>query len=158
MKKTTAEEIREKSHDDLVNNLHGILEKNYDAEKGYKEAMLKADNNLLKEYLKERAALRALFATEISDVILKLNETPKEKGSTTGAIHRTWMNIVDAFSSNSDEGILEECIRGEKASIEEYKEAMDDHAFPVSIQSILTNQMLQVETSLKEIKKLEDLS
>ncbi len=157
MEKTTAEQAREKSHDELVSNLQEILEKNYDAEEGYKKAMVKAENSYLKEYLKDRAALRSHFATELSDTILKLNETPIESGSTTGSIHRTWMSIKDAFSSDSDEGILEECIRGEKASIKEYKEAMDKHMFPTEITSMLTNQLLKVEKSKKEISKLEDL-
>lgn len=157
MNKTTIEEVREQSHIDLVENLQDILEKNYDAEKGYKEAMLKADNGFLKNYLMDRAAMRALFATEISDIILKLNEKPKAAGSTEGVLHRTWMNIKDALSSNSDEGILEECIRGEKQSIEEYKEAMNDHMFPTDINSILTHQLKKVEKSVVEIKKMEDL-
>ncbi|WP_405250455.1 PA2169 family four-helix-bundle protein [Dokdonia sp. Asnod3-C12] len=157
MKQTTAEAAREQSHIDIVSNLQGILEKNYDAEEGYKEAMLKADNSYLKDYLKNKAATRATFATEISDIILKLNETPKESGSTKGSIHRTWMSIKDAFSSNSDEGILEECIRGDKASIEEYNEVMENQAFPVEITSVLTNQLLQVKKSVNDIKKIEDL-
>ncbi|MHA7056077.1 ferritin-like domain-containing protein [Aquimarina sp. M1] len=157
MKKTTLEKVKEDSHDKLVEKLQEVLEKNYDAEKGYKEAMLKADNGFLSKYLKERAAMRSQFATEISDTIFKLNETPIESGSTTGVIHRTWMNIKDAFSSNSDEGILEECLRGEKASVEEYKEAMNEYMFPVDINSMLTNQLKQVEQSVSKIKKLEDI-
>ena len=157
MEKTTLEKAREDSHKELVEKLQQILEKNYDAEQGYKKAMIEADNGFLSKYLKERAAMRSQFATEISDTILKLNETPIESGSTTGAMHRTWMNIKDAFSSNSDEGILEECIRGEKASVEEYQEAMDEFMFPVDINSMLTNQLKQVEQSLSKIKTLEDL-
>lgn len=157
--KTTIEEAREKSHENLVSSLQGLLEKNYDAEKGYKEAMVKAENGHLKEYLKVRAALRNRFATELSDTIISLNEKPKESGSATGSIHRTWMNIKEAFSSDSDEAILEECIRGEKASIEEYKEVLqaNENHFSPEITSLITNQMLEVEKSLSTITKLEDL-
>lgn len=157
--KTTIEEAREKSHENLVSNLQGLLEKNYDAEQGYKEAMVKAENGHLKEYLKVRAALRNRFATELSDIIINLNEKPIESGSATGAVHRTWMNIKDAFSSDSDESILEECIRGEKASVEEYKEVLreNENHFTPEITSLITNQMLEVEKSLDTIKKLEDL-
>lgn len=155
--KSTTEEIRENSHNDLVNNLQGLLEKSYDAENGYKEAMLKADSARLSSYLKEKAALRNRFANELTDTILKLNETPKESGSTTGTLHRTWMNIKDALSSNSDEGILEECIRGEKASVEEYKESLEANFYPPHITSMITNQKIEVENSLKTFKKLEDL-
>jgi uncharacterized protein (TIGR02284 family) len=157
MEKTTLQKARQQSHEDLVNNLQGILEKNYDAEAGYKEAMTKAENGFLTTYLQNKAVTRSHFATEITDLIIGLNETPKEAGSTKGAIHRTWMNIKDAFTSNTDEGILEECIRGEKASVEEYKEFLVDTTLPREITSIITNQMLKVEESLAQVKKIEDL-
>lgn len=155
MMKTTTEEIREQSHDDLVNNLQGLLEKNYDAEEGYKKAMLKAEGEFLTEYLKNRAVLRNRFATELSDAILKLNETPIASGSTAGTLHRTWMNIKEALSSNSDEAIMEEVIRGEKDSVEEYRESLDKNFYPPHITSMITNQMIEVEQSLKEMKNLE---
>lgn len=156
--KTTTEEIREQSHEDLVNNLQGLLEKNYDAEKGYKEAMIKAEGEFLTEYLKNRAALRNRFATELSDVILKLNETPIASGSTEGTLHRTWMNIKEALSSDSDEAIMEEVIRGEKDSIEEYKESLDKNFYPPHITSMITNQMIEVQESLKNMKRLEEMA
>ena len=158
MEMTTAEKARKQSHIDLTENLQDILEKNYDAEHGYKEAMLRADKPSLKEYLKERAVMRNLFATEISDLILKLNETPRENGSATGTIHRAWMNLKDALSFDTDEAILEECIRGDKASVKEYKEFLEDTTLPTDITSIITRQLLKVEKSLEEIKSLENLA
>ena len=50
--KTTREEAKENIHDNLVDNLQGLLEKNYDAEKGFKKAVENAKNSQLKEFLK----------------------------------------------------------------------------------------------------------
>ncbi|TVZ53374.1 ferritin-like domain-containing protein [Dokdonia sp. Hel_I_53] len=157
MEKTVVEIAQEDEHKKLVDNLQNLIEKNYDAEEGYKKAMEKADNMELKKYLNNRAVLRNGFAQELSNTVLGLNETPKTSGSTTGVLHRTWMNLVDAFSSNSDEGILEECIRGEKASVEEYKEFLEDTRLPENITATVTNQMFKVEETLSEIKYLEDI-
>ncbi|HBL80969.1 MAG TPA: hypothetical protein DDZ79_14150, partial [Aequorivita sp.] len=114
--KTTHEKAKEHNHDKLVDNLQELLEKNYDAEKGFTKAMKDAKNNNLKKFLQQQALQRNRFATELDQQIRNLNETPKESGSFTGDLHRTWIDIKSAIAGNTDEAVLEECIRGEKAS------------------------------------------
>ncbi|MCW8981330.1 PA2169 family four-helix-bundle protein [Altibacter sp.] len=155
--KTTREEAKENIHDDLVDNLQGLLEKNYDAEKGFTKAMKNAKDDRLKSFLKHQAAQRNRFATELDKEIRSLNETPKESGSTTGALHRTWIDVKTAFTGDDDEAVLEECIRGDKASVEEYEEKLNDNRFPPQISSVLTNQLSQIKSTLNTVKKLEDL-
>ena len=67
--KTTLEEAKENSHEDIVNHLQQLLEKNYDAEAGYKKAMTDADSSQLKTFLKQQAVLRNRFATELDKEI-----------------------------------------------------------------------------------------
>ena len=154
---TTREKALERSHQETVDSLQILLEKNYDAEAGYKEAMLKAENTRLKNYLKERAALRNRFATELSDALIRLDEKPREKGSVTGDLHRTWMNIKQALSSDKDESILEECIRGEKSSVEEYEEILEKKQFRPEITEMITRQKREVSETLNSIDTMEDL-
>ncbi|WP_203296681.1 ferritin-like domain-containing protein [Luteirhabdus pelagi] len=156
--KTTQEKAKEKVHKDLVNNLQELLEKNYDAEKGFKKAMEDADSQRLKEYLKYKSAQHSQFATELTDEIRQLDEQPKEKGSTTGDLHRTWIDIKTAFTGNDDEAVLEECIRGEKASLEEYQERLGKHNFPPKIAETLTKQKSEIERTVSKVKSLEDLA
>ena len=49
--KTTHEKAKEHNHDKLVDNLQELLEKNYDAEKGFTKAMKDAKGNNLKKFL-----------------------------------------------------------------------------------------------------------
>ncbi|EAP88531.1 MULTISPECIES: ferritin-like domain-containing protein [Croceibacter] len=155
--KTTLEEAKENSHEDIVNHLQQLLEKNYDAEAGYKKAMTDADSSQLKNFLKQQAVLRNRFATELDKEIRDLNETPKEKGSVTGSLHRTWIDIKTAVTGNDDEAVLEECIRGEKASVSEYEDALTNQQFPPKIQHTLTKQVDEVKATLHKVKSLEDL-
>lgn len=156
--KTTLEEAHENKHKEVVNNLQGLLEKNYDAEEGFKKAMQEAKSQDLKEYLKRQAAQRNRFATELDHEVRELNEKPKEEGSVTGALHRTWMDLKTAFSNNDDEAILEECIRGEKASVEEYEEVIKNETIPLHISNILKNQVTEIKTTLSKVKSLENLA
>lgn len=156
--KTTREQAKETIHQDLVNNLQGLLEKNYDAEKGFKKAMEDAESQDLKRFLKTQALQRNRFATELDKEIRDLNETPKESGSTTGTLHRTWIDLKSAVSRNDDEAVLEECIRGEKASLEEYENTLKENRFPQQLQVLLDNQLAEIKGTVAKVKSLEDLA
>lgn len=156
--KTTKEKADENIHDNLVNNLQELLEKNNDAEKGYTKAMKDAQNSRLKNFLKNQAAQRSRFANELTNEIRNLNETPKEGGSTTGSLHRTWIDIKTAFTGENDEAVLEECIRGEKASVEEYEDRLEKNNFPPQMESMLNKQLTEIKGTLSQVKSLEDIA
>ncbi|MGB3776700.1 MAG: PA2169 family four-helix-bundle protein [Leeuwenhoekiella sp.] len=155
---TTSEENREKKHDEIVDALQSLLEKNYDAEKGFKNAIDNTKHHSLKTYLKEQAVKRNRFATEIDFEIRALNAKPKESGSASASIHRAWMDLKSAIAGNDDEAILEECIRGEKASVEEYEEVIEKHTLPTKIEQVITKQLGDIKQTLTKIKSLEDLA
>ena len=156
--KTTNEKAKEHNHDKLVDNLQDLLVKNYDAQKGFIKAMEDAESGNLKKFLQHQAAQRNRFATELDHQIRSLNEKPKESGSITGDLHRTWIDIKTAVAGNSDEAVLEECIRGEKASWNEYEEKLKEQNFPPNISSVLQNQASEIHNTLNRVKTLEDLA
>lgn len=156
--KTTLEKAREDKHDNTVNVLQSIIEKNYDAEKGYKTAMQKAENADLKRFLQHQAVKRSRFATEIDQEIRKLGEAPKETGSVTGSLHRTWINIKSSLSGDSDESVLEEVITGEKASVNDYQDALEDNLLAPQISAVLKAQLAEIQGTLSKVKTLEDIA
>ena len=156
--KTTNEKAREDNHDNLVNNLQELLEKNYDAEKGFTKAMTDAKTPQLKSFLKQQAVQRSRFATELTNEIINLNEEPKEKGSFAGDLHRTWIDVKSAFTGHDDEAILEECIRGEKASWDEYEDKLKHENFPPKIAEVVQKQATEIYGTLKKVRMLEDIA
>ena len=156
--KTTKEQADQKIHDEIVNNLQDLLVKNYDAEKGFKKAMENAESQNLKHFLQKQAAQRSRFSNELTQELRDLNEEPKESGSFTGDLHRTWINIKTAVSGNEDEAVLEECIRGEKASMDEYNDKLQKSNFPPKISNILQKQAGEINQTLNKVKRLEDLA
>lgn len=155
---TTKEKADLNIHKNLVTNLQGLLEKNYDAEKGFKKAFETTKNKPLKGFLENKAVQHSRFATELNDEILKLNETPKSSGSIKGDLHRGWIDVKSAFKANTDEAILEECIRGEKASLKEYEETLKNNVFPPQISEVLTKQLDSIKNNVSKVKKLEDIA
>ncbi len=156
--KTTKENVDQKIHKELVDNLQDLLEKNYDAEKGFKKAMENAENENLKRFLKQQAVQRDRFATELTQELRNLNEEPKESGSVTGDLHRAWIDIKSAISGNEDEAVLEECMRGEKASADEYQEKLQKFSFPPRVSNLLQKQHNEINQTLSRVKRLEDLA
>jgi uncharacterized protein (TIGR02284 family) len=156
--KTTLEEAREQTHKETVNVLQGIIEKNYDAEKGYKKAMQDAKNPVLKGFLQQQAAQRSRFATAIDQKLRQLGETPKESGSVAGTIHRAWIDIKSSLSGNDDEAVLKEVIRGEKASVDEYKDVLKKHNLAPEITLELQSQLGDIQNTLNKVKRIEDIT
>lgn len=155
---TTKENADRNIHDEIVNNLQGLLEKNYDAEKGFTKAMQDAKSSNLKGFLQKQAAQRGRFANELTHELRNLNEQPKASGSATGTLHRAWIDIKAAVGGNTDESILEECIRGEKASWDEYSDSLKNVNFPQNIHSVVTKQAEEVKLTLGQVKTLEDIA
>lgn len=155
--KTTLEGAKEENHDDIVDSLQELLEKNYDAEKGFKKAIENTKNQSLKNYLKHQAVKRNRFVTELDFELHALDAKPKESGSASASIHRAWIDLKSAIAGNDDEAILEECIRGDKASVEEYEDVLKKHQLPANIQQVVAKQLEDIRKTLNEVKRMEDI-
>lgn len=141
----------------ISNKLNELLVKNYDAEKGYLNAIDNIDNDRLKMFFKRRASERSQFAKDLRTEILRYGELPEDSGSFKGTMHRNWMSLKTLFSSNNEEVILEEAIRGEEASLEEYNEILKDSTLPPTIDSLLTKQKNAIQASINTEKVHEEL-
>lgn len=139
----------------VASQLNELLEKNYDAEKGYKTAAENVKNNDLKAYFNNRAQERYNFGHEIKNEIKSFGETPDKGTSIKGDLHRTWMNIKSALSANSEESILEETIRGEKAAAEEYNEVLKETSLPLSTTTVLKKHRDNISEALNDVKRFE---
>lgn len=140
-----------------IDSLQELLQKNYDAEAGYKQVMTKAKNPALKGWLQEKAAQRSNFATAINAELRSLNVEPKESGTILGDLHRGWIDIKTAVASDSDEAVLEECIRGERASVKEYENHVQTLSGHQSSHGLVNEQLASIKSALQTVKKLEDL-
>lgn len=148
----------EESRKETINALQSIIEKNYDAEKGYKKAMQDAKNPALKGFLQQQAAKRSRYATAIDQELRLLGEQPKESGSVTGSLHRAWIDIKSTIAGNTDEAVLEEVIRGEKASVTDYQDALNKPNLAPQVSNVLQTQLNDIQSTLNKVRRLEDIT
>lgn len=147
-----------KTYNEKVGNkLNEILEKTYDAEEGFKKAASKANSANLKQYFKTKSEQRTHFKNELKAEVTSFGQKFDDSGSATAAAHRTWMDVKSLFSSDDDEAMLEESLKGEKAALDEYEEVLNETTLPESTRNLLSKQRTQIQSGISTIKSLEDL-
>ncbi|APY01447.1 uncharacterized protein (TIGR02284 family) [Lacinutrix venerupis] len=145
--------------EEISNKLNELLVKNYDAEKGYIDAYQNVESNDLKMFFKRRASERSAFAKELRTEILQYGQIPEDSGTFKGAMHRNWMNLKNTFSSNNEEAILEEAIRGEESSLEEYNTMITEKNLPPTIDKLIAKHRDAIQSAINTEKaKLELVS
>ncbi|SNR59577.1 conserved hypothetical protein [Maribacter sedimenticola] len=146
---TYTEEVGEK--------LNALLEKTYDAEKGFKKAAENTEHMQLKSFFQSKAQQRYDFGHELKSEIKSFGQEIDKGDSFTGKAHRAWMDVKALFSLDDEESMLEEAIRGEKAALEEYEEVLKDTSLPSTTSTVLRSQKQAIENGLANIRMLEDL-
>jgi uncharacterized protein (TIGR02284 family) len=141
----------------ISNKLNELLVKNYDAEKGYLNAIENVESDRLKMFFKRRASERSEFAKELRTEILQYGQIPEDSGSFKGTLHRNWMSLKSTFSSNNEEAILEEAIRGEEASLEDYNELVTERNLPPSIDKLVLKHRNAIQSAINTEKVHEEL-
>ncbi|TYC08441.1 PA2169 family four-helix-bundle protein [Bizionia gelidisalsuginis] len=142
--------------EEISNKLNELLVKNYDAEKGYENAAENVDSDRLKMFFKRRATERGEFAKEIKNEILQYGEEPKDSGSFKGTMHRNWMSLKSTFSGNNEDAVLEEAIKGEKASLEEYDELVTAKNLPPTIDAMILKHRNAIQAAINTEKLNEN--
>lgn len=138
--------------------LNVILEKTFDAEKGFNKAAENIENKALKNYFKAKSQERNIFGHELKQEIRSFNQQAAKGGSIAGTAHRAWMDVKTLFSLDDEESMLEEAIRGEKTAVKEYEDVINETQLPSSTKSLLVSQKNKIENGLYSIKTLEDIS
>ncbi|PQJ77452.1 ferritin-like domain-containing protein [Polaribacter glomeratus] len=137
--------------------LNGILEKTYDAEKGFKKAADNIDNKALKNYFSAKSFEKNTFGKELETEITAGNKEVKKEGSLTGSAKSTWMDTKALFSLDNEEFILEVAIKGEKTTVKEYEAIIKEPSLPTSTKSLLEAQKSKIENGLYNSKSLEPI-
>ena len=143
---------------EVSNQLNGLLEKSYDAQKGYLTASENATSPLLTNFFARKSNERKVFSEQLKSEIKSFGKVSEEAGSIQGSAHRAWMNTKSFFSLDTDESMLEEAIRGEKAAVDEYNDVLNSkEILPESTSTVLMNQRNTIIDAAILIKKLEDI-
>ena len=104
--------------------LHELIETCEDGKRGYQNASENIENDELKTILYRLSQQRSLFEAELKDEIRQLGGDMEKGPSLGGKVHRVWMDLKSGINGKDTDAILKECMRGEKAAIEQYEAAL----------------------------------
>ena len=148
-----------------IENLNDLVQINNDRIVGYENALKQIEEEEIKEETTQ-AGLRSLFLgfiddsrrfkMELATEIQALGGDVATDTSTSGKLHRAWIDVKTAFTGHSKKSILEECEFGEDAIKKAYESALEDEDLPAYIRDILNDQLSLLLDAHDEVKALRD--
>ncbi|MCP9235655.1 PA2169 family four-helix-bundle protein [Lewinella sp. JB7] len=139
---------------DQVKGLNRLITTLYDGENGYKEAAEEVDSVSLATKFRELSQQRYNFGHEIKPFITRLGGEVDKGGSTGAALHRAWIDIKSALSTQDEAAVLKECIRGDESAIETYRDVAGDTALSADARQVLQRHLQTFERTVSELKQL----
>lgn len=139
-----------------ISVLNDLVETCKDGQQGFATAAKDAKDPELARVFSQYAAQRGAYLRELQQAIRSLGGDPDKHGSVSGSLHRGWINLKAAVSSNEPHAVLAECERGEDAAVHNYREALTSAELDMDTRSIIQRQAAGVKEAHDRVKQLRD--
>lgn len=140
-------------NDEVISDFKGLINILNDGKEGYNSASEITEDQELRDLFLNFAVQRGLYADELKAHLLEHGwESENESGGVLGALHRTWIDIKQAFSSKEDSAILSAIETGEEAAIEKFEEAINDPSAHGDHVDLLQRQVTGIREALSQIR------
>ncbi len=143
------------TNDKTLSTLNDLVEICKDGQLGFRTAAGDAKDAELARIFTEFTAQRTTFIAELQDQIRSLGADPEKTGSVSGTLHRGWIDLKSAISSNEPHAVLAECERGEDAAVKAYREALEENLDPIT-RGIVSRQYASVQAAHDRVRQLRD--
>ncbi|WP_424001094.1 ferritin-like domain-containing protein [Maribacter sp. IgM3_T14_3] len=141
----------------IEDHLKDLVSKNEDAIKGFEKASENSKEVGIKNYFETKVIDRMQFLKEIRASVPELDlGNVQIEGSAAGTLHRTWMDVKAFFAEDNDEAMLEEAVRGDKAAISDYDNALAEVMMPHRLKEIIRAQKERLQNDLETTEILEN--
>ena len=142
----------------IISELNGLVEKCCDGVTGYKNAAENSNSVPLRNFFHAKSNQRDRFASDLKSEIRRMGGEVKDTdGSALGTMHRMWMDIKTAFSTNIEETVLDACENGEESIIEDYDHMLNEHLMEANTRNLLQSQRNEIARTKRTIEFLEDV-
>ncbi|MDR3017334.1 PA2169 family four-helix-bundle protein [Delftia acidovorans] len=140
---------------DVVDVLNDLLESCRDGEYGFRTSSENADSPDLKALFMRHSTECGAAARELEAEIRRLGGEPASGGTVAGALHRGWVSVKTALTSQDDKAVLEECERGEDSAVAQYRKALKQ-PLPPAVRVVVERQAQGAQRNHDEVRDLRD--
>ena len=142
--------------DNGIDILEDLIETCRDGENGFKQAAEKINDPEIRSFFLTQSTKRAKFAKELeAEVQRRGKSNPEHKGSTAGALHRSWMGLKEALGGGT-KSILESAEKGEDSAKDAYEKALKNEDLPPSARPIVQRQAQIIRFAHDRVRHLRD--
>jgi uncharacterized protein (TIGR02284 family) len=141
--------------DDVIETLNDLLESCRDGEYGFRECGAHTVAQDIKTLMLRHADECRDAGVELQGLVRQLGGEPDEGGSMSGAMHRGWVSVRGTLTGYSDEGMLDECERGEDGAVARYRKALKED-LPAPIRAVVERQAQGAQRNHDQVKALRD--
>ncbi|WP_234735188.1 ferritin-like domain-containing protein [Tellurirhabdus bombi] len=143
--------------EELIDRLNTLLTRTRDGERGYEEASENVKDPELKSLFLAQSKQRGEFALELDREIRTLGGDPEKTTSLMADLHRAWINIKSAFTSDDDKAVAEECKRGDGEALADYNDILQGTNLAASTRELLIRQQDRIQSAHSSMSRLADV-
>jgi uncharacterized protein (TIGR02284 family) len=143
---------------ETISTLNRLIEVLKDGEHGYLTAAKDVKAAELAVVFEQYSAQRGHFASTLQAHVSNLGAPIEKSGSITGDVHRGWINLKAALSSNEPHAVLVEAERGEAAAVAAYEKAISLRDIDQPTRVLLNRQCAEIKAAHAKVCALRDSS
>jgi uncharacterized protein (TIGR02284 family) len=140
------------AHTSMLNTLTATL---IDSVDGYQKAAADTDNARFAEMFNARAQERQAAVTKLQAAVARMGGNPEDDGTTSAAIHRSWMNLKEAVVGRDDETIVKTVEEGEDYLKEKFEAALKHTDLPIEARSAVEEAWTSVRAGHDQMSQLK---
>jgi uncharacterized protein (TIGR02284 family) len=144
------------SQEKNISILNNLIETCKDGQEGFSTAAKDAKDMELARVFSHYAAQRGNYIREMQQRVRALGGDADKHGTLTGSVHRGWIDLKAALSSNEPHAVLAECERGEDAAVENFRDALHEPELDMETRALIQRQSAGVQEAHDRIKELRD--
>lgn len=138
---------------EALNNLTEVLK---DGQHGFQTAAKDVKSPELAQIFQRYATQRGEFAAKLQTQVSALGAKVEKSGSVAGSVHRGWINLKSALSTNEPQSVLEEAERGEDVAVAAYKKALERTDLDAATRGLIGEQGAAVKAAHDHVRNLRD--
>jgi uncharacterized protein (TIGR02284 family) len=141
--------------DDIITTLNELIETCNDGAEGFRTCADGTKNPQLKAFFEQKAERCAVGAAQLAAKVREFGGDPERSSSTSGMLHRFWVNVRSTISGMDEAAVLAECERGEDFAKSAYEEALR-RDLPPDVRVMIAKQYQEVRTNHDRIKDMRN--